>query len=164
MCEDVKFTVWIGQSAVDELVDEAAKEPKLEIGGVLMGYWADDAAVITGIVGPGPAAVRTWRRFQPDSKWQSQEIARIYQESGRTVTYLGDWHSHPKLPPMPSLLDVRTARKIAQAEESRTPKPLMLILGEDPVSKAPLLAAYRYDRKHLNACKVIVYDGTPPEA
>ena len=153
----MKFKVWIARAAVEELVDEAAEEPELEIGGVLVGYWADGAAVITGIVGPGPTAVRKKRRFRPDSKWQSQEIARIYEESGRTVTYLGDWHSHPKLPPMPSLLDVKTAKNISQTKESRTPKPIMLILGEDPIRKTPVLAAYRYGGKRLEACELIMY-------
>jgi integrative and conjugative element protein (TIGR02256 family) len=153
----VKFTVWVKRSALDEIAKEAAQDPDLEVGGVLMGYWSEDAGVITVAIGAGPAAVKRRRSFHPDSEWQFQEIARIYRESGRTTTYLGDWHYHRRLPPLPSLLDVKTAGRISQAKESRAPNPLMAIVGQDPLSGTPLLAVYRYDRRRLNACKVVIY-------
>lgn len=121
-----------------------------------MGYWADDAAVITAVIGPGPGAVSEKRRFRPDGQWQRQEVARLYRVSGRSLTYLGDWHSHPARLPLPSRLDLRTARRIATFKESRASNPLILIAGESPRHER-LLAVYRYDGKRLRICKFVAY-------
>jgi len=123
----LSYTVWVSEAALNAILKEADNDPKRETGGVLMAYWSDDLRSHHNRAWSRPRS--RWRRFRPNSEWQKREIARVYQASGRTVTYLGDWHSHPGWLPLPSRLDVRTARRISTFDDARAPNPLMLIVG-----------------------------------
>jgi integrative and conjugative element protein (TIGR02256 family) len=103
-----------------------------ETGGILVGYWSDRDVVITDIIGPGPKAVHRRYSFTPDAKWQENEIARTYEESGRVITYLGDWHSHPHGTPGLSIKDLVTLLRVAIHKPARAPRPIMGILHNNP--------------------------------
>lgn len=114
------------------MASHAAAFFPLETGGVLVGYVGSRAIEVTGIVGPGPNARHAPTRFSPDAVWQAERIAELYAESGRRLSYLGDWHSHPKGTPAASQRDRATLRHIAAYPDARCPDPLMLILGGTP--------------------------------
>jgi integrative and conjugative element protein (TIGR02256 family) len=82
------------------------------------------------VVSDGPCAIREQARFEPDGEWQQAELERIYAESGRIETYLGDWHSHPIGLARPSRRDRRTAARIARDRHARCRNPLTLIVGK----------------------------------
>jgi integrative and conjugative element protein (TIGR02256 family) len=108
---------------------------------------------VTELVGAGPAAVRESRRFQPDGAWQKRRIAELYERSGRTLAYLGDWHSHPLAGP-PSGLDRATARRISSAPNARCEHPVMLVAVCDEWEWE--LRAYRWRRRRLGRMRVTV--------
>jgi integrative and conjugative element protein (TIGR02256 family) len=106
-----------------------------ETGGVLFGYWLEESqgVVITEAVGPGPRSKHDEFSFVPDWEYHETEIARLYEESGRIHTYLGDWHSHPHSTTRLSLTDRRTLSKIAKYAEARVSAPLMAVIADpDP--------------------------------
>ena len=77
------------------MVEEARRCLPNETGGAFMGYWSDpNTVVITDVIGPGPNAKHTRYSFHPDVEYHAAEIDRIYSQSGRINTYLGDWHTH----------------------------------------------------------------------
>ena len=108
--------------------DEATRRSPYESGGVLLGYATDDAAVVVDMVGPGPDALHGPNGFVPDAGYQEAEIAQRYEASGRVVTYVGDWHSHPHGLGRVSRLDLRTLQAIAHEPTARAPTPIMLIV------------------------------------
>lgn len=55
-----------------------------------------------GAIAAGPRARRARESFEADGAWQEEQLAAAYERSRRTVTYLGDWHSHPRGPARPS--------------------------------------------------------------
>lgn len=124
------------------LIREASRACPNETGGVLMGYWRHSlkehvpqsgCAVVTAAVGPGAMATHAPRSFSPDHDYQDREIAKIYRDSGRIWTYLGDWHTHPRGKGELSRRDERTIHRIATEPLARAPQPVMLILaGGDP--------------------------------
>lgn len=101
-----------------------------ETGGVLLGYWIRPWAevVITEVVGSGPQAIRGPRHFVPDHEYQESEIAKRYESSGRQLSYLGDWHSHPAGGRTLSPADEQTLRTIMRAPAARCPVALMALL------------------------------------
>lgn len=135
-------------------MDQVRSFPGRETGGILMGYTVDEDTVVTEVVGPGPRSSSGRRHFKPDANWQAAEVARIYADSGRTMTYLGDWHSHPNSLPFPSMLDLWTARQIASSPDARNPNPLILIVGGGIHSRW-LGKCYRYDEGELKECELI---------
>lgn len=71
------------------------------------------------------------RSFEPDADWQAEQVARIYAETGRNITYLGDWHTHPFGNVNPSAQDAETAAMIGRDRRFRTPIPLYAVAARD---------------------------------
>ncbi len=136
--------LWLAADAVELMIAEAQRTEPLESGGVLLGWAALEGGDLLAamMLGPGPAAVHKRARFSPDTAWQRSEIARAYEASGRILTYLGDWHSHPGGGQTPSRRDERTGRRIARSRSARAAAPLIVILSGRQGAWHP--AAYRY--------------------
>jgi integrative and conjugative element protein (TIGR02256 family) len=126
----VPSSCWCDSSALDELLREARRWPLRETGGALLGWRGDGEAVIASVLGPGPSARHGLRSFEPDAEWQNEQGRRHYRESGRTIAYLGDWHSHPHGGATPSDQDRETAEMIATDPAFRTPQPLYAIASK----------------------------------
>lgn len=124
--------LWLLPDAHTAIRDEAARHTHDETGGMLLGYRNGPDIVVTGSIGPGPRAARTPTSFLPDGPWQEAELARAYADSGRTHTYLGDWHTHPGGIPALSRTDRRTLTRTAAHRPARQPTPLSAILAPDP--------------------------------
>lgn len=127
---------WVPAAALRRVHRDAAKRAPLETGGVVLGYWASEAAVvITRITSAGPQATHRSRSFVPDQEYDEGEIARVYRETGGMETYLGDWHSHPgQTRPRLSRKDRSTLRKIAGAEQARAAMALSMIVAGHALS------------------------------
>jgi len=135
---------WFSEPVVKDMLVEAERLFPLEAGGALMGYWSEakDEVVICHVTGPGPRAVYLEHSFIPDYDYQDMKIARLYEQSGRVHTYLGDWHTHPREAVYLSPKDKCVLRKVAGFPEARAPVPIMAILGGgDPEW---LIGAWRY--------------------
>jgi integrative and conjugative element protein (TIGR02256 family) len=111
------------------MLKEAQSKLPLESGGVLLGATKAGRIEIIHAVGPGPLACHEATGFTPDREWQYDEIARLYEESGSSLEYLGDWHTHPYGTPRPSSLDMSLLKQIAGSAESMCPRPIMVILA-----------------------------------
>lgn len=120
-------TCWFARDALSQLLREARRWRVRETGGALLGWRDRDNTVVARVLGPGPDARHGFRSFEPDGAWQNELGAEIYSESGRTIAYLGDWHTHPRGPARPSHQDRETAKIIATDKGFRTPTPLYAI-------------------------------------
>lgn len=123
--------IWLPEELLDEMRALATSAHPNETGGVLIGYDAGNGLVVTAITGPGPRAIHEPDAFIPDYVYQDGEIERIYRESGRRHTYLGDWHSHPDGGAALSSRDKRTLRRIARHGPAMVSAPIMGILASD---------------------------------
>jgi integrative and conjugative element protein (TIGR02256 family) len=121
-------TLWLARLARAEMIGEAARWPSRETGGVLLGYWGGDQALVTRAVGPGPDATHGMASFLPDQGFHEEVIALHYERTGRTETYLGDWHSHPGGSGRLSRLDRRTLKRIASFPGARAKRAVMIIV------------------------------------
>jgi integrative and conjugative element protein (TIGR02256 family) len=140
--------IWISVADEHFLTSEAVRHDPQETGGVLVGYRGEGGdLVVTAAVGPGPNARHGAFTFVPDHEFQEAEIARLYEQSGRRVIYLGDWHSHPRGSCSPSLMDRRTLRGIARDPDARIPEPLMVIIAGSPGSWR--ICAYQMYKKRF---------------
>jgi integrative and conjugative element protein (TIGR02256 family) len=151
-------TVWLPESCEAAILDEAIDRAPKETGGILLGYEVPDrsALVITHLVAAGPGARYRRGLFEPDGRWQEREVARIYAESGRRASYLGDWHSHPDGVAAPSKKDHHTARVIARHRAARMRWPLMLIVAND--DQFWRIRVFRLGGRKLRPAKLKLYE------
>jgi integrative and conjugative element protein (TIGR02256 family) len=158
----VNNTAWVDKKIMDAMTSESNCWCPKETGGVLVGYWSNHDVVITDIIGPGPKAEHRRYSFAPDTKWQEHEIARIYEQSGRIHTYLGDWHSHPYGNQQLSVKDLITLFRVAVHKPARAPSPIMGVLHNNPQWE---LAVWRFAYSKVvsgnpyTAMKVVWFDG-----
>jgi integrative and conjugative element protein (TIGR02256 family) len=132
-------TAWIDAKALAAVRREATERHPDETGGILLGWTGPSSAgdgrsdvVIAEVIGPGPGARHDRTTFRPDAAWQTAQVARLYEASGRRHTYLGDWHTHPNGSGRPSRRDRRTLATIARSPDARAPHPVILIVEHDP--------------------------------
>lgn len=103
--------------------------------------------VIAVVIGPGPAAKHEPTRFVPDGAWTDDQVAEVYASSGRLITYVGDWHSHPAGSTSLSWRDTRTLKSIAGRPAARCPQPVMLIAAGTPGDWRYVAYALRKQRR-----------------
>jgi len=126
----VRPTAWISKGAISRMLLDLGHHDPTETGGVVMGYWVTDLeVVITEATSAGPRAGHRGDAYEPDVEHDLQEIARVYAESGRRHTYLGDWHTHLAAGPGLSRRDRKTLRAIATDKGARAPVPLMVVVA-----------------------------------
>jgi len=121
--------VWVPAGLLRELAAQADEHRPRETGGMLLGWRVGHELVIAETIEAGPGARRARDSFEADGPWQERRLLEAYDRSGRTVTYLGDWHSHPRGPARPSGRDRETAALVAGWEDAHIPEPLTLIIG-----------------------------------
>lgn len=85
------------------------KKSDIETGGVLMGelYLKSNKIKITHVLACKDNIASRYR-IDLNIKCLQNQINKIWEESGGTVTYLGDWHTHPEINPSPSFMDYKT--------------------------------------------------------
>jgi integrative and conjugative element protein (TIGR02256 family) len=122
---------WLAESVYRSTISESTRRFPLESGGVFLGYQKPDIVILDGI-GPGPLAVHKPSLFAPDYEYQEQQISARYRESGRIITYLGDWHSHPNGSTNLSRYDKATLRRIGLCNAARVHEPIMCLVSGKP--------------------------------
>ena len=61
--------------------------------------------IVDDVTVPMPGDRRSRIQFFRARRRHQEAIDRAWQESSGTCTYLGEWHTHPELCPIPSLID-----------------------------------------------------------
>jgi integrative and conjugative element protein (TIGR02256 family) len=152
--------VWLDALAREDIASEAARWRFRETGGSLFGYETGDDLVITRVLPPGPRAQHKRTRFIPNQGDVQVDIEKVFRESSGALTYLGDWHSHPRGSCEPSGTDTQSAAKIAADRATAVPQPLVLIQATKPLRihvGIGQLRAFRWsEEQRLSPCELTV--------
>lgn len=117
-------------STLEKLRAALKATPDREIGGVLMGQHLGDGAFlivdfslqITG---------GTKQHFVRDPALHKPFLDDFFERTGHdyaTFNYLGEWHSHIDVPPVPSSEDIRTMQAHVANPEVNAPFALLMIV------------------------------------
>jgi integrative and conjugative element protein (TIGR02256 family) len=119
------------------------------VGGWLLGYWSEtrDAIVLTHAT--PPAGRGTPLGVTISGKGHHRRFDQAWQATGGAVTFLGDWHTHPGGPAIPSAKDQKAARQLAEDPDYGTPEPLVAIIANP---RWPHSAQHRHARFYVG-CK-----------
>jgi len=108
-----KLQVEFKKNIIEDLIlDAQTSKNDHEQGGVLMGelYPKKDLIVVTHVVKSVPQFSNPYN-FEMDVDSIQLQISEIWKNSGGSITYLGDWHTHPEHSPTPSFTDRVTFTK-----------------------------------------------------
>jgi integrative and conjugative element protein (TIGR02256 family) len=118
-------------ATVLDKIDHYSRAPEnmTEAGGILIGCYRGSHIEITECSGPLRCDSRSKLRFDRDDPGH-QELAKMrWKESGRVLTFVGEWHTHPEPSPTPSSIDLKTWREVARKNSMAST--VFLIKGYD---------------------------------
>ncbi len=103
-----------------------------EMGGVLMGelYPNSNRIKITNIL-VCEHSNNSRYGLELNIECLQKQMNKIWEDSGGTITYLGDWHTHPEFNPMPSYTDYKTFVKNYYVSKFEQNLLLYIILGQE---------------------------------
>lgn len=105
----------------------AAETDGLETGGILLGHDLGDTLHITMAGDPGPRAKRTSDRFLRDRD-HAARLADLAWKTDR-AQWLGEWHTHPATPPVPSPIDLTSYARHLQDPDLNFNRFVSVIIG-----------------------------------
>ena len=157
--------LFVHRDVVDHLGQLPARP--YEVGGWLLGFWAEDDSAVFITHATPPGARGTPFGVHISGRGHRRLFDAAWDVSDGAITFLGDWHTHPGCPPLPSDQDQKAMTKLATRKKYGTALPLMAILGTArwPWTTDPhTLALYVRGRDgKLAALQLIVTDEMPPE-
>jgi integrative and conjugative element protein (TIGR02256 family) len=89
-----------------------------EAGGILLGYRRGKHLHIASATKPQNDDVRERFRFLRQDKQHEVLARKAWNESGGTLDYIGEWHTHPESSPVPSPIDQREWKKILTRQQA----------------------------------------------
>jgi len=107
---------------LDRASAECLGEP--EAGGILLGAYRGPDMEVTGLTHPGPADERMLYSFTRSDLLHDMANKKIWEESGGTVSYIGEWHTHPVGKAVPSSIDVNSWK----SEVRRCGRPMVFVI------------------------------------
>jgi integrative and conjugative element protein (TIGR02256 family) len=143
-----------------------------EVGGWLLGFWAEDASAVFVTHATPPASHGSPFGVRISGRGHRQRFDDAWDATDGVVTFLGDWHTHPGCPPLPSQQDAKAMEQLAGREQYGTPYPLMAILStprwpwkHNTGNASFQLAFYLRDaRSRIVALAPKLVDTLPPDA
>lgn len=95
-----------------------------EAGGILMGYRRGPHIHIAEATTPTIHDARSRFSFHRQADHHQRTALARWRESGETMDYVGEWHTHPENHPTPSCIDNVHWREISQA----SPRPMVYVI------------------------------------
>jgi integrative and conjugative element protein (TIGR02256 family) len=95
-----------------------------EAGGILLGAYRGMDMEVTGRTDPGPEDERRLFSFTRADPYHDAANRQAWNASGGTVSYIGEWHTHPYGGVKPSSTDTTTWR----SEAKRCGRPMVFAL------------------------------------
>lgn len=139
-----------------------------EVGGWLLGYRSEDEASVFITHATPPASIGTPLGVRISGRGHRRRFDEAWDVSDGLVTYLGDWHTHPGCPPLPSKQDARALTQLGTKPNYGTSRPLMGIVstprwGRDGAPRA--LAFYmREPNASIVGMPIVITKTLPNEA
>lgn len=129
------------RKAVLERFERAVKNcfAKAEVGGILLGSYRGPHIEIVDLTEPGSGDISSTFSFNRRDKCHQAAAMRAWTESLGTVTYLGEWHTHPAGGPHPSAVDLENWHAVANQVQNA-----MLFIIASPKGWQPYVCRPEY--------------------
>lgn len=100
-----------------------------EFGGILMGYYSDDLRTcnVTDIILPNNYKSSQYNFERGDDGLY--EIMEMFYNKNPKQIYIGEWHTHPDMLPIPSATDKNALNEIINNSQVNINNPILLIIG-----------------------------------
>ena len=107
-----------------------------ESGGIILGGQSESGLdfIVNELTLPSPTDDSGPYHYMRDKHAANKLIENAWEESGGTVNYLGEWHTHNERRPHPSYVDKNLMRQVSENESCLFDRAFMMILGFEGVA------------------------------
>lgn len=139
------------------LIPALEKAGPYEIGGVLMGEHIDEAEfrIVDLTIQEQLGSVAFFIRLVADIV---QPLKEFFKQTGynyRKFNYLGEWHSHPSFPPVPSQKDMQSMQEIVTDSDTGANFAILLIVRLKDAQEIEATATVFFRDSRLVECQLI---------
>ena len=129
--EEIGLDIQIDASLIDYLYQCGAAHYPNEFGGLLIGHYANDqkTVVILNTVLPTKYESTKWS-FERGVEGLTEALEEYYAQIPSLI-YVGEWHTHPDNPAIPSATDVQALQEISGSAAVNIQHPVLLIIRID---------------------------------
>lgn len=128
-CAELGLELSIPDKLLQDLYNIGIKHYPKEFGGVLVGRYSECMKVcyIEGTVLPQKYKSSQYY-FERGKEGLYEELKKFYNQVPQLI-YIGEWHTHPNAPPIPSETDKKAMIEISEHKEVLINSPVLIILG-----------------------------------
>jgi len=124
--DDTNLEIVIDPQVFKNIFEECSKWENLETGGILIGAYFDNRAIISEMTGPPRDSIHEPANFYRGIVGVQQLLDEKYKQGERLV---GEWHYHPNNSPEPSKIDDATMHEFSQDEKLNCSEIISIIAG-----------------------------------
>ncbi len=126
---EIGLAINIADELIKQLYHFGSLHYPKEFGGLLMGYYSQDfkTVLITDTVLPKRYASSKYF-FERGINGLKKTLKLLFKKDP-SIIYVGEWHTHPDNPPIPSLTDRIAMNEIVQHEKVAINSPILLIMS-----------------------------------
>ena len=126
---DIGLAIEIEDNLIERLYGYGLTHYPSEFGGLLMGYYSEDSktVLITDTVLPKKYTSSKYF-FERGIKGLKTVLKSLFKKTPSLI-YIGEWHTHPDNPPIPSITDLAALSEIIQHDKVFIANPILLIIG-----------------------------------
>ena len=126
---DIGLSIDIGDKLINELIETGRQHYPNEFVGLLIGYYSNDIKTVHIQKTLLPKKYKSSKySFERGSKGLRTKLEKLYRKTPSLV-YVGEWHTHPDNPAVPSGVDASALREIVDNENVAIANPILLIIS-----------------------------------
>lgn len=127
------YKVQICAEVIDRLKEEYRNSKYFETGGILLGRIVRNKSMVILEQARVVGSKRKFRLAYVRNNRKAQKIINeVWMESKGVVNYIGEWHTHPNIAPIPSNTDRDTIlEQTVEKNSNFFPYTLLVIIGKD---------------------------------
>ena len=140
--QNQRFRIKLSYGVLQFFDCECYKANKVEIGGILIGYYSKGCsiAIITEATKPPKDSTSGFSWFYRGIDGLKKLLLDRWINSENRTFYLGEWHYHPHGSVNPSTTDINQMNKISKSKNYYCKEPILIIIGEKTAKSRQLRA------------------------
>lgn len=143
-----RYSVSISAACMAKTLQTARAHYPHEVGTSLVGHYSKDGfdAYVMDTAPLTPDSRGSPRFFHRGIGGLRRFYVRLRRRHRGKRHYVGEWHSHPGKPPIPSAIDDQSQASISASTETNCPESILVIVG-GALLEEPELGVYVYSRR-----------------
>lgn len=128
-CKDIGLSLEIKDGLIEKMKKHGKEHYPNEYGGLLVGRYSDDFKSVFIEETVLPKEFKSSRfKFERGAEGLKKVLHDFFKQTP-SLSYVGEWHTHPDSTPVPSIMDVNAMNEVVGHKEVLIMNPLLLIIG-----------------------------------